>query len=175
MRFLCKQAAAGATRSGGKFAIISLSEAGHASYYCTHNPEQMVVHWQNEDLQQWLDGRCSAAMSASVAAPSAVDIPALATGHTNGALPDLWLPVADLPAMTPASAAYKLKGLGKMKTRLAQAGVATVAQLATASESVLQEILNPGNAQQKLSYLSAFARAKAIMGVFTSPDGDVPL
>lgn len=172
MKNICGKAARGATRGGGKFAIISISEAGNASYFCTHSASQIGPEWRDVDLQEWLATRYQPSASdltqeaaakplqtaASAAQPShdpkACTVPAPVTVPQS----------SETSVTTPASAAHKIKGLGRLKSRLAQTGIMTVQQLANADDTVLQAVM--ATAPNKEGFVNAVKYAREIVHQF---------
>ena len=57
MEYLASTARKISVRSGGHFAVIGISEAGDASFFCTHQDGQLTKLWQKEEVQSWLQLR----------------------------------------------------------------------------------------------------------------------
>eukprot|EP01043_Picozoa_sp_COSAG02_P004650 COSAG02_NODE_123_length_35269_cov_51.697526_6_plen_300_part_00 len=57
MEYLASTARKISVRSGGHFAVIGISEAGDASFFCTHQDGQLTKLWQKEEVQSWLQMR----------------------------------------------------------------------------------------------------------------------
>ena len=57
MEYLAKSARKVSVRSGGHFAVIGISEAGAAAFFCTHQDGELAELWQKNELQSWLQLR----------------------------------------------------------------------------------------------------------------------